>query len=308
MSRRMGKMSTATEVTWTEAMKEFLFWKGAQGLSENTLEGYRDQINVFFRRFPSWGGRGLKTDILQHMSQKVKPATYNLRLVYLKSFFDWCIDRGYMPDNPLKGFRRRKAAPRIVEVPEDVLKKLLDLPDQRTFAGLRDYALLLITLDTGIRPKEAFSLTPANIDLARSKVTIPADQSKTRETRILPLLTPTVEAVRRLIAAHHPEWVNAHVFCGHGGRQMNQRFWGDRMEYYSDLLGLRIRPYDLRHCFAIYYLRGGGHVFGLQKSLGHVDLSMTKRYLNITGQDLAEIHKTASPLHKLTTSPRKRKV
>ncbi|GIM30111.1 hypothetical protein CPJCM30710_27770 [Clostridium polyendosporum] len=72
-----------------------------------------------------------------------------------------------------------------------------------------------------------------------------------------------------------------------------------RLDKYSTILGVKIRPYDLRHAFALLYLRNGGNVFTLQKTLGHTDLSMTKRYLNLTGKDLTETHKTASPLNKL---------
>jgi len=39
------------------------------------------------------------------------------------------------------------------------------MPDKTTFAGLRDYTMLLLTLDTGIRPKEALSLQVDDINL-----------------------------------------------------------------------------------------------------------------------------------------------
>ncbi|HFL3236709.1 TPA: hypothetical protein ACG3KH_004146, partial [Clostridioides difficile] len=56
-------------------------------------------------------------------------------------------------------------------VETEVLQALLAAPDQRTFVGLRDYTLIVLTLDTGIRPSEAMKLIPqdfksyASIDL-----------------------------------------------------------------------------------------------------------------------------------------------
>ena len=42
------------------------------------------------------------------MGENIKPATYNLRLVYLRAFFQWCIEEGYLTvENPLKSFKRK---------------------------------------------------------------------------------------------------------------------------------------------------------------------------------------------------------
>lgn len=87
------------------------------------------------------------------MSDNIKPATYNIRRAYLKTFFQWSIDEGYIDENPLEGFKKRKTQGRIIDVPKDILTKLLKLPNIKTFAGLRDYSLIVFTLDTGVRPK-----------------------------------------------------------------------------------------------------------------------------------------------------------
>jgi site-specific recombinase XerD len=43
------------------------------------------------------------------------------------------------------------------------------------------------------------------------------------------------------------------------------------MKKYSEMLELKINPYDLRHCFATGFLRNGGNAFSLQRTLGHTD-------------------------------------
>ncbi len=73
----------------------------------------------------------------------------------MKAFFEWAVREQYVEENPLTDFKKRKAQPRIVDLAEENLQKLMVLPNQATFAGLRDFALLMFTLDTGIRPKEA---------------------------------------------------------------------------------------------------------------------------------------------------------
>ena len=134
-------------------------------------------------------------------------------------------------------------------------------------------------LDTGIRPKEALSLKVKDIDLNHLWVNVKASEAKTRQQRSLPILSVTAKAMRKLISNHHPSWgENTPVFCTQDGKTMDRKAWLKRLNIYSDKIGYKIIPYALRHCFALYYLRNGGNVFALQSTLGHSDLSMTKRY------------------------------
>jgi site-specific recombinase XerD len=88
---------------------------------------------------------------------------------------------------------------------------------------------------------------------------------------------------------------------------MIESSWGHKLKKYSKKLGFNITPYSLRHCFALYYLRNGGNVFTLQRTMGHADLNMTRRYLALTLTDLKEQHRLASPVN-LFTQNRIRKI
>lgn len=309
------KIATATVDTidntfnWTKALEGFIFWKKAQRVSERTLADCRWHVSRFFKQFPTARTpEGVKPAVLEYMSADVKPATYNLRLVNLKAFFDWCIEEGlFVLPNPLKGFKRRKDEGRVVNIDIKALTKLLEIPDKTTFTGLRDYAMVLLTLDTGIRPKEALSLLVDDINLRSLEVRVRADIAKTRVTRTLPISPLTATTIRKLIQARHPEWKDTvPVFCSCEGNQMETTAWGDRLEIYCKELGVKIRPYDLRHAFALNFLRNGGHAMALQRTLGHTDLTMTKRYISLTQDDLREQHSMASPLNSI--APQKHKV
>lgn len=69
--------------------------------------------------------------------------------------------------NPFNELKKRRDEGRVVNIDCDTLKRLLSMPEANTFAGQRDYALLLLTLDTGIRPKEALSLLPDDVNLRK---------------------------------------------------------------------------------------------------------------------------------------------
>lgn len=296
-------------ITWQLGMDNFLFWKRAQGISDVTLKGYSNHISHFYNRFEEiWGNADeTKRAIMTHMADDIKPATYNLRLIYLRAFFDWCLGEGLMDVNPLNSFKKRKAEPRIVHISTDIMKGLLTLPDQKSYAGLRDYALILCTLDCGVRPSESFQLIEINFDLPYLSVAIPANVAKNRKSRTLPISPHTADIVKKLIRVRPDDWgENVPVFCNNEGGALTRHTWNDRMELYSKQLGFKIRPYDLRHFFAISYLRNGGSAFTLQRMMGHENMDMTKRYLNITGQDLRDVHQHASPLTNLIPKKKSR--
>ena len=50
---------------------------------------------------------------------------------------------------------------------------------------------------------------------------------------------------------------------------------------------------------AVSYLRNGGDVFSLQKLLGHSDLTMTRRYAELSQTDVQEKHRQFSPADRL---------
>lgn len=308
LGKKVVKLQRQT-ITVQQMQESFIYWKQAQGLSPTTISDYRGHVARFLKRFPEALNNedSLKSAIFAYMAQQMKPATYNLRLTYLKVFFQWCVQEGYVVENPLIGFKKRKAEGKNVNISIDILQKLINLPDRKTFSGLRDYTLILLTLDCGIRPKEAFGLETTDINVTSLEIYIRSDTAKTRVSRTLPISAVTATSIKELISVHHPIWdKSVKVFCSVDGRPMNRQSWGLRMKKYSDILEHKITPYFLRHVFALQFLRNGGHALALQRTLGHSDLTMTKRYISLTQTDLREQHALASPLNNLL--PKKNRV
>lgn len=293
--------------TWKEYLNDFLLEKQIAGCRERTIADYRYHVEHFFQGLETledW--EAIQRRVREYFPPHLAPATFNLRRAYLRAFFAYLVSQGAVPQNPIT-FRKRKDEGRERTVPQEVLRKLLELPDKRTYAGLRDYVLILLTLDTGIRPKEALSLLPEHFNLEAQEVTIPGGIAKTRTSRTLPLSPVVVKWVKRLLAVRPPEWRNAPVFCSQDGKPMLVTSWSHRLQGYGRKLGYRITPYDLRHSFALHSLRNGMNPFALQRTLGHTDLTMTKRYLALTKDDLRREHERSSPVNMLATK-RVRKV
>lgn len=296
--------------SWEEVLEAFLLFRKALGNSPRTLEDYRQHVGFFFRSYPtihdmeSWGGVALRDSLLDHMGRFTAPVTFNLRLSSLRIFFEWAIKEGLLSSNPTEGLRKRKTSPRIVNIPKEVLSRLLELPDKSTFAGVRDYALFLLHLDTGIRPGEASNLLLSDFDLRAGTIEVRSTVSKTRTRRTLFLNRPAIKAMTDYLSVRPPEWEDLPIFCTWEGRPFTPYAWGQRIrDAYEERLGVRITPYMLRHAFALGFLRNEGNIFALQRIMGHTSLEMTRRYLALTDQDLKEAHAKASPLNNLLKAP-----
>ncbi|KUK42054.1 MAG: Integrase [Thermovirga lienii] len=296
----MGKVLRLIKLkSWEDYFEAFLLQKQLEGLRPRTLNDYRYYIPRFFEGVTLENAETITHRVKEYFTQDLSPASFNLRRSYIKSFFSYLLAQGAVTENPID-FPKRRDEGRARAIPQETLERLLELPDRKTFAGLRNYTLLLLSLDTGIRPGEALKLLPGNFNLRAREVVVPKEVAKTKTGRTLPLSAAVCVALQKLFSSRHPAWGgDVPVFCSQDGERLQVRSWSHIMAKYSKKLGVRVTPYDLRHSFAILYLRNGGNVFTLQRTMGHTDLNMTKRYLALDEDDLRNELEKSSPINSL---------
>ena len=300
MTKVMKIKKRSPRLSWNNAIEEYLLLKKAQGLRDITVKGHRNVMELFFKRHPDCWPYDVKEAVYRFMGEDIKPTTFNIRRNYMKQFFAWAVGEGYIDQNPMNDLKKRKDSGRVESLSEDEVRQLLLLPDRSTFAGLRDYGLLCFMLDTGARPKEAFSLRITDFNFPSSEVRITSEVAKTGVSRTLPLSPVTTQAVRLLIMVRHEMWSDeVPVFCTAEGTPLRNDTWGDRLEMYGKELSIKVHPYMLRHTFATLFLRAGGNALALQRLMGHSTLEMTKRYVHLNQADMRSQHAGASPMQKV---------
>ena len=302
----MGQVVTLRQekaLSWNDHLNLFTLTLKAQGKAPRTISDYAYQIRCFFGRFPDAlesPEKGKLAALSFLADDSIGPVAFNHRLRHVRTFYQWLIGEGHVAQNPFDGFKKRKEAGKIVDVDMDTITALLDLPDRSTWTGKRDYALMLFSVDTATRPGEALQLQPADFDLARAEVTIPAHVAKTRTPRTLPMSAQTIKAIREFLDIRHPSWkASVPVFCSQDGLRMSENSWCHRMKAYAERLGKPITPYTLRHAAATLLLRSGANAFAVQALLGHTTPYMTQRYIHLVSSDLKDQHARFSPIGQI---------
>jgi integrase/recombinase XerD len=209
----------------------------------------------------------------------VSNATRRRDITALAVVLRWCVSQGWREDNPAKAWDRsiirERRDPITLPAPYDIDTVVSGAPGN--FANLIRFAQY-----TGMREEECASLERPQVDLHRAAANL--TRTKTNRPRSVPLDERAVGTL-----AGTP----ARVGCGFV-------FWhepGERYQNVSSRFAAIVRKaqahakaakqpaprafrfHDLRHWFAVDYLRRGGSIYSLQQILGHSSIRTTEIYL-----------------------------
>jgi site-specific recombinase XerD len=248
---------------------------------------------------------GAFLDHLEH-TRGLSVRSRNLRLTAIHSFFRYAafetpahaaqIQR--VLAMPSKRFTRRQIA--FLTRPE--IDALLAAPDQRTWFGQRDHALLLVAIQTGLRLSELTALTRNDVTLgpgAHVRVI-----GKGRKERCTPLAKPTI-AVLKAWLREPPRGAAQVLFPTARGTRLS----ADAVEYLVDkhrraaatlcpsLQQKRITTHGLRHTSAMELLQAGVDRSVIALWLGHESVETTQIYLEATLAMKERALAKTTPLH-----------
>ncbi|TWI56082.1 integrase/recombinase XerD [Halalkalibacter nanhaiisediminis] len=84
----------------------------------------------------------------------------NTRLRALRSIYNFLHKHKHIPQNPMENIKLLKDRKRVIPTfSKEQLNKLFRQPDLTTFTGVRDYTIMLLMLETGIRVNELAGLS-----------------------------------------------------------------------------------------------------------------------------------------------------
>ncbi|MBI4847781.1 MAG: site-specific tyrosine recombinase XerD [Nitrospirae bacterium] len=274
-----------------------------KGLSANTLEAYRRDIQKFQNHLDSIGKkvtdfkRSDLTSFLTHIRDTGNQSSTMARnIAALRGLCKFMLLEGIIKEDPVENLSTPKGWKRIPKIiGTEEVSELLHKPEMEKFS-LRDRALLEIIYSSGLRASEVVNLKAGDINFEAGFITV---QGKGSKERVVPINETALNTIKQYIEELRPKLLGKkmshYLFLRKGGKPMTrQRLW-QLIKTYSKGLSIKISPHTLRHCFASHLLDGGADLRALQKMLGHTDISTTQIYTKVTPERLKKIHKDYHP-------------
>jgi integrase/recombinase XerD len=313
MSRKKVKVkaNTRDRNAWTldEVFDNFMNVKNLQGLAEQTLTDYVLHYSLFKKYLKrDINANELTIDMVRsymnHLLNELELAAYtvNIRTRTLKAFFRFAFKEGYF-ERPIHEHMV------LVKVPKDNIqaftpqevRTLISVVNETTVTGYRDRTMMYFMLDTMVRVRELLAIRRENVDLKNGIVTLKAMDTKTKKMRQVPISDLTIKMLKAYIRKTEnldPEY----LFVTMHGNKIVDNTVRKLLQDYGRKAGVtnkRVSPHTFRHTGALFYIMNGGDPFSLQKILGHSDLTMVRRYVQMTDLNMKSQHKKFSPLNKL---------
>lgn len=169
---------------------------------------------------------------------------------------------------------------------------------EKDFLGVRDKAIIMTLVDCGLRASELCGLRIDDISREQQTMIV---LGKGDKERVVPFGQATQQALTQYLARRGKLDTNV-LFVNCYGEAFDRHRLADIVEsrcIRAEISGVRCSPHTFRHTFAVMYLRAGGDVFSLQKMLGHSDLTMTRRYAELSEMDVQAKHRLFSPGDRL---------
>ncbi len=293
------------------AVHEFLeYIKLERNLSEHTVRNYGVDLSQFYDYLVAGGNGELfpykvkYTSIRGFMAQLnengISKQTIARKTAALRSFYKFQLKRGRMQTNPAQNIRTPKLEKKLpVFLSVEDVEKLLSAPEDQTFIGLRDKAILELLYSAGLRTFELVGLNHEDIDLVRQTI---RSKGKGMKERINPIGKYATDALHTYIQAkyQHPDYIKfdqSAVFVNFRGSRLTTRSIRRMLGSYVAQAGLscEVTPHTLRHSFATHLLQRGADLRIVQELLGHENISSTQIYTHITGEEMKALYDQAHP-------------
>jgi integrase/recombinase XerC/integrase/recombinase XerD len=284
----------------------FLWSCRANNLSPRTIQDYRFKAGRFVQ-FCLYTGchspidvtanhvRAFLLRLQEHNCAKSVHDYYRV----LKRFFNWMVEEDILQYSPMTKIKPPRVPETIIKPFTDShIRGILLLCDEHTRAGIRNRAIILMLLDTGIRLNELANIQLADLDLDNETVIVMGKGNRQRMVRIGKVAQKAL--LQYLLSRkdnHSCLWVTEEGKpLAKAGISVMFRV----LKHRAGFQDVRLSAHTFRHTSGTWALLNGASERDVQLLLGHRTERMTRHYTaTITSQQVLAKHRQFSPVDRL---------
>ena len=288
-------MTPQEKKTTTESIE--LYRQALQGrnYSPQSIKAYLGDLTQFFgwlkTRRVDWDipYKIQRIDIVEFINslarEKATAVTRRRKLASIRGFLKFLKDNQIIFGNPADTI---EAPIREEKDPLVLLKTEYKALLQVAGGHERDFAIVMLFLQTGLRVSELVNLKLEDVSLETKELTV--RQGKGRKDRVVPLVGQALDALKDYLADRpsSPEYDN--VFLARNKTSLDQRSVRYRIKKYYDEAGIKKKGsvHTLRHTFATHQVHNGLKINQLKEVMGHRQMATTYKYVHLDRTNLRE--------------------
>jgi len=276
-----------THLTLEEHINSYLNGLSGQNYSEATIIAYRRDLlqfviwlkeNNLASEDPTFIVRDDISDFLATLRQQGKSgATGARKLAALREFFAYLVTNELLTKSPADSVPTPKQENRVRQAltPSEYKSVLSEAGEEP-----RDYAVIQLFLQTGVRVSELVCLELDDIDFAANELLVRWGKGKSQ--RVIPLASKAAKALKTYIDKHRPIAPTNRVFLNRFGNSISARGVQNIIAKYRERVGItkQFTPHTLRHTFGTSKNERGVSPFQLKEWMGHKRIDTTMRYVH----------------------------
>jgi len=274
---------------------DFRLSRQAMLCTENTMAFYKKTLGKFVEWLSDNGvttpteisARQVREYLVNHKERGCSDSYIHAIARSIRTFIYFLHEESYIEET-IKFKMPRIEQKRLPVLSLDEIRKVLDACE-----NIRDSAIVLFLVDTGLRRGEASALNWGDVDLATGLCLVRKGKGKKARSVVIGIRTRrTLLKYKQTISSQDDD----PLFQTKTGRRLSGGGFRSMCLRISEKTGIHITPHALRRTFVVMSMKSGMSLAHVQALMGHSTPTMTLEYAQLVDDDLLTAHQHHGPV------------
>ena len=263
-------------------LNEFEEYLIKKGNAINTVETYVQQVKDFIRWYRINSDRDfenemLRSNFLDHRKfleseRGDSLSSLKVKTHALKNFNEFLIGQNYQQYRVVlnKDVINLYESSLDIYIPTD--EEIVEFSNRiLREEGIRDYAIVILLKNTGLKISECLKLKLDDVDLSGKRIKV---RDNGNEVRVVPINDDTVTVIKSYLKKRPNDLNIDYLFISKFKKEINRTRVNQIFNKHSET----ITPQTLRHYYCIKELQKGTSVEKLAEKVGNISIQLTRKY------------------------------